>query len=914
MKKLNALLCSLFIFFGMQTMMAQSPPGGLQRVINFSADQETTTKLLEKIEKQTGLNFVYNPDDLDNTKKFNFSKKEITVEYLLTQIFKETIISFKSTGNQIILFKKPGKMGFEKTSGPKIKKSLVVSGYVRDAQTGEAMIAASVHERSSFISTITNNFGFFSLTLPPEEQTVVISFLGYETQELKITKTAQVQINLNASNNELTAIIVSATEEEEKINNPIESPRMGLLHVSAEKLKAIPSLAGEADVLKAITLLPGVSQSVEGSAGFYVRGGGPDQNLILMDGVPMYNPNHLWGFLSTFNPDAINNIEITKGAFPARYGGRLSSVLDITLNEGNNQRWEKNISLGLLSARASISGPLKKGVSSIFFSARRTVLDLIIAPIAAVREGDYFQKPNLNFGDMNLKFNYKLSEKDRIYVSGFYSRDNFSLKIRDEYESTGSQELNQATGWSSAFGSLRWNHLYSDKLFSNTTVYYSTYNYFDKNFREIKGLENGGLANVVNRSDYSSMINDLTFKQDYQYYLNHDHHIRFGGGVIFHDFKPGISSFSNREDDEIILSSETENTTKATEYSLYVEDDFLVNDQLKINFGLHASALGVKDTTYFSLQPRVSARYKINNWISLKAGYSRMTQYLHLLTNGNLTKSSDLWVPVTKNILPPASTQYSMGAAFKLGENYEVEIEAYYKNMKNLIEYKEGANFLLNTEDWESQVERGRGIAYGMEWFIQKKKGRLTGWLGYTLSWANRTFENINFGKTFPYKYDRRHDISLVGNYQLNKKWTLNAAWVFNSGNYVSLSTSNHITANYGGGDNYAWYTFPSANTSTFTIYAINPGLNSNPPSRNNYKLPDYHRLDITVSRKKITKRGNQSEWVIGVTNVYNKFNPSNFSQSYEVVKEGADERIISTTQQYALLPVLPTLSYSLSF
>ncbi|MFK7772215.1 MAG: TonB-dependent receptor plug domain-containing protein, partial [Saprospiraceae bacterium] len=403
-------------------------------------------------------------------------------------------------------------------------------------------------------------------------------------------------------------------------------------------------------------------------------------------------------------------------------------------------------------------------------------------------------------------------------------------------------------------------------------------------------------------------------KQDYQYYLNNNHHIRFGGGVIFHEFKPGVNSFSKKENGETTLASTPDNTINAGEFSLYLEDDIRINHKLKINLGVHASALSVQDTAYFSLQPRLSARYLLNKNFALKVGYSKMTQFLHLLTSSNLTKSSDLWVPVTKNIIPPTSTQYSLGAAFSVLEDYGVEIEAYYKDMKNLIDYKDGASFLLTTGDWEDKVEIGSGESYGLEFFLQKKKGRLTGWFGYTLSKTNRTFANINFGKTYPYKYDRRHDISIVANYVLNKKWSLNGSWVFNSGNFVSLSTANHITANFQGNDEYAWYEFPEPNVVSFNISNINPGINTNPSARNNFKLDNFHRLDIAASRKNITKRGNESEWIFGLTNAYNKFNPSLFSQSFKVTGDANNQKITSKITQYSLFPTLPTVSYSLSF
>lgn len=907
------LLWSIFLSNFGNTIQAQA--NTLEQNIQLKIKDGKTLDVLHQIEKQANVNFIYNPNDLDTEILFTFRKKERTIKEVLGQLFEKSPIIFKADGQQIILYKSESKkISYRINKPPQKAKDIVFSGYLLDATTGEVMIAASVYEKTSFVATTTNNFGFFSLTLPAGAHTVVVSFIGYETQEIKVNATKQMTIQLPPSASELSEIVVSASKEKEAIENPVQSAQMGVMRISPKKLKSIPALAGEADVLKAITLLPGVKPGVDGAAGFYVRGGGADQNLILMDGVPMYNPYHLFGFLSTFNPDAINNIEITKGAFPARYGGRLSSVLDITTKDGNNQRWEKKASLGLLSAKFSIDGPLIEDKSSISISARRTLLDLLIAPIAAQRAKGFKSIVTYNFGDFNLKYNYKISNKDKIFVSGFYSRD--ALKFREKSKEKGFaiQKLVDREGWQNGFGAVRWNHLFSDKLFLNTTAYISNYNYFSTQKKEVNSQNETLIANSLQETEYRSTIDDIAIKQDYQYFLNTNHTIRFGGSAIFHKFKPGVNTLFQKTGAETLRGSSLDNTTKAKEFAAYLEDNIALGKRLKINLGVHASAFSVEDTTYTSIQPRVSARFLVNeNW-SIKGGYAQMTQYLHLLTSSSLSKSSDLWVPVTKKILPPTSTQYSIGTAFNIGQ-YGIEIEGYYKDMNQLIDYKEGAEFAVSNENWEEKVESGKGKSYGAEIFLQKKKGRLTGWLGYTLSWTNRQFEFINFGEKYPYKYDRRHDISVVTNYQFNGKWSFNGTWVFFSGTFVTIPTVNHLNPNFKFGDRFAWFQFPNSDNSIFNVTSKNPGINQNAPKRNNYRLPDYHRLDLSAVWKTTTKKGHQAEWTFGLTNAYNKFNPSFFSGNVKLNPSTDNPNgVESTISAFSPFPLMPTASYMLVF
>lgn len=896
-------------------VQAQSNIEILQKKVKLNIREATTLDVLHKIQKEAQINFAFNLKNLDTQTLFSFPRKAMTIKAILKELLVNSPLTYKVVGSQIVLYQSTSKSISNRVNKPPQKaKDIVFSGYLYDATTGEAMIAAAIYEKSSFVATTTNNFGFFSLALPPGEHTMVVSYIGYETKEIKVNKTQQITIQLQSASNELTEVVVSSTKAKEAAENAVQSAQIGVMRIAPKKLKAIPALAGEADVLKAITLLPGVKPGLDGAAGFYVRGGSTDQNLILLDGVPMYNPYHLFGFLSTFNPDAINNIEVTKGAFPARYGGRLSSVLDITTKDGNNQAWEKKVSAGLLSAKFSINGPIIKDRSSISISARRTLLDLLIAPLAAQRDEGFVSLATYNFGDINLKYNYKISNKDKLYVSGFYSRDALKFKTKSIEQDFATQKLVDREGWQNGMGSFRWNHLFNDKLFLNTTAYISNYDYFSNQKKEVDSQDEALTPSSIQETEYHSIINDLAIKQDYHYYLNPKHTIRFGGSIIFHKFQPGINTLYQKTGEEILQGTSVDNTTKAKEFALYAEDNIAIGKRLKVNLGVHASAFAVEDITYTSVQPRLSARFLVNDNWSIKGGYAQMAQYLHLLTSSSLSKSSDLWVPVTKKITPPTSTQYSLGTAFNFGQ-YGIEIEGYYKDMNQLIDYKQGAEFSISNDQWEEKVVSGTGKSYGAEIFLQKKKGRLTGWLGYTLSWTNRQFADINLGETFPFKYDRRHDVSVVANYKLNDKWAFNGTWVFFSGTFTTVPTANHLNPNFRYNDRLAWFQFPSEGSSIFNITDLNPGINQAASKRNNYRLPDYHRLDLTAVRKITTKRGNHAEWTFGLTNAYNKFNPSFFTSNVKL-SPSADKpnSVDSSISAFTIFPIMPTVNYMLEF
>ena len=517
--------------------MACSQSNPLDQKVNLELENVSIRTTLNKIENQVEVNFAFgNINELD--KKISASYSNKTVRRILNDVLQPNDLDYKVVGGNVTVFVSKKKL--KKTSNTPVEKSdYSVSGYVYDKETGEVLIGATVYEPKNYMGTTTNSFGFFSLKLPNGKHELVVSFIGFEEQKVVVGKARQLKIFLSPAKTTLQEVVVTVDKDKEII----ESATLGKIELNVVEINSIPAIGGEADVLKTITLLPGVKSGVDASSGFYVRGGGPDQNLILLDGVPLYNPYHLWGFLSTFNSDAINNIEITKGAFPARYGGRLSSVLDITMKDGNNQKWQKDLTIGLLSAKALVSGPVIKDKSSIMIGARRTYADLIVEPILNTRysEPEYKLRTGYNFTDLNLKYNYKLSENDRLYVSGFYSRDR--LFLREKYtESTSSETIEGKglieQGWGNGTASFRWNHIFSNKLFANSTAYYSDYRYFT-NTESSVSMNSEKRENSIN---YTSRISDFAIKQDYEYYPNNRHTLRFGAGVIQHIFEPGINS------------------------------------------------------------------------------------------------------------------------------------------------------------------------------------------------------------------------------------------------------------------------------------------------------------------------------------------------------------------------------------
>ncbi|MEQ8474181.1 MAG: carboxypeptidase-like regulatory domain-containing protein [Marinoscillum sp.] len=761
-------------------------------------------------------------------------------------------------------------------------QSYTISGYIRDAENGENLIGATILQKGTTNGTVTNTFGFYSLTLPAGEISLQISFVGYQLQEQVITLKENVRLNFDLSaGTTLDAVVVTAEEQIE------QSPQMSTIDVPIEQIKALPVLMGEADILKTLQLLPGIQSGSEGSSGIYVRGGGPDQNLILLDGVPVYNVSHLFGFFSVFNPDAINRVNVVKGGFPARYGGRLSSVIDISMKEGNNQKFSGEGSIGLIASKLTLEGPIGKNEKTSFIvSGRRTYIDILTRPIIKASSdgeatGGYY------FYDLNGKINHKISDNDRLYLSFYNGYDKGFGKSKYDYNN-GTEKVESieefGLGWGNTIGAMRWNHVFGPRLFGNLTGTYSKYKFRIFSSYEDKVTSSGDTETSEELIEYFSGVDDFALKMDFDYLPNPIHNFKFGISATHHNFNPGIFGYdtnSEGQEDTVISSQQT----RALEFYTYAEDDFSVTTKLRGNIGIHYSAFLVNNQYYHSLQPRLSFRYLVTSDLSLKASYATMNQYIHLLTNGGIGLPTDLWVPATDRIRPQSSWQVALGAA-KTFEGYEVSVEGYYKEMSNLIEYEEGASFFNLGTDWQDKVTSGDGTSYGAELLIQKKTGKFSGWIGYTLSWTYRKFEELNFGEKYPYKYDRRHDISVVGIYDFSKRFSLSSTWVYGTGNAITLpkSTYPHNPEN-----SYSWYD------------EIN-----NYGSRNSFRMAAYHRMDLGLTWTKDKKNGVRS-WSLGAYNVYNRKNPFYIADGYD--NEGNKH-----FYQYSLFPVIPYFRYNFKF
>ena len=751
-----------------------------------------------------------------------------------------------------------------------------ISGYVSDKYTQEKLIGALVIDTKSKLGTTTNAYGFYSLTLPSDSVSLVISYVGFRPVKKNFKLFAPMNLNVDLIlDNELKTIDIVAGEGdriEEKSN-------MSTINIPVEQIKKVPALFGEVDIIKVLQLLPGVKSGGEGSTGIYVRGGGPDQNLILLDGAPVYNASHLFGFFSTFNSDAVKNVELIKGGFPARYGGRLSSVIDINMKEGNMRRYNVEGSIGLISSKLLIEGPIFKNKTSFIITARRTYLfDKILAPLVTAfsgggTSGAYY------FYDLNAKINHKFSDKDRLFISVYNGLDKFSFKTGTQFSSD-----NAFAGyldWGNTIGAVRWNHVFNSKLFCNTSVSYTRYKFgVGQDYIDYKN-------DTKQSSNYFSGINDWAGKINFDYIPAPNHYIKFGTNYTYHTFKTGANQYSTRGFERDSNSVTGNPDIYATEINAYVEDDWKLGARLKMNVGVHAAGFIVQDNFYRSLQPRFSMRYLLPHSWSVKASYASMMQFIHLLSNTSVGLPTDLWVPATKNVKPQTSYQGAVGFAKSLKQNmYEVSLEGYYKEMKNIVDYLDGANFIGQATNWENKVAQGRGWSYGAEFFLQKKKGKYTGWIGYTLSWTNRQFAAINFGKPYPYKYDRRHDISFVNIYKISNKADIAMTWVYGTGNAISLPLQSYqlpVSPEFPFGGDVQYY-----------------------GSRNNYRMAPYHRLDLSINRHKKKKWGRVT-WSYGVYNAYARKNPYflYFSSNAYGRKQ---------LKQVSLFALVPSVSYNFKF
>jgi hypothetical protein len=763
-----------------------------------------------------------------------------------------------------------------------------ISGYLRDASSGEPLISANIYDQHSDQGTVTNVFGFYSLTLRSDSVDLNFSYIGYEPVNYIFLLEQDTTLNIDLDGAvQLEEVVVRASRQGERIE---ERSQMSQMTVPVEQIKMAPVLLGETDVLKTLQLLPGVQSGGEGQTGLYVRGGSPDQNLVLLDGVPVYNTSHLLGIFSIFNADAVKNVTLTKGGFPARYGGRLSSILEINMKEGNLQEWHGEGSIGMISSRLTLEGPIKKDKTSILVSGRRTYADLLFRPLVALANqgAEEEVKINLHFYDLNAKVQHKFNDKHRLFLSAYLGADVFFTDVSDEEDSFGG-----GIDWGNSISALRWNWQINNKIFANTTLTYSRYQ-IDVIAEQSSRYEDG--TSEAFSANYFSGIEDWAGRVDFDYLPAPGHYIRFGGGITNHTYRPGALSLNvafDQEKFDTLIGSRNE---FSDELFLYLEDDMQLGP-LKANVGLHGSGFKVGDQFYTSLQPRIGLNYLLPKDIALKVSFARMTQFINLLTSESFSLPTDLWVPSTERIKPQQSWQAALGIARTFGDGIEISLEGYYKQMHNVISYKEGASFLFGLEnDWQDKVTQGDGESYGAELFVQKKFGRTTGWLGYTLSWNYRQFDEINGGQRYPFRYDRRHDLSIVVNHDFNDRISLSGAWVYGTGNAVTLNTFEYPIG-------YFDFDFGS------NFNTIQSG-----GERNAFRMSDYHRLDLSLRMTKQMKR-HQRTWVFGVYNAYFHRNPYFIlaDRDFVVQPDGSveDQPVF---REVSILPIIPSISYQFKF
>jgi hypothetical protein len=779
------------------------------------------------------------------------------------------------------------------------QEKFTLSGTITDGKNGETVVGAKIFIRSLSLGTVSNSYGFYSITVPKGKYDVKFSASAYDSlvKTIELNNNIKFDIELFSSQLELNEVGVNARKGEN-----VSSTKIGQIELEMNKIKTLPAFMGEVDIVKIIQLLPGVSSASEGGQGFYVRGGGPDQNLILLDEAQVYNASHLFGFFSVFNTDAVKGANLIKGGMPANYGGRMSSVLEVTMNEGNYKKFKIKGGLGLISSRLTFEGPIKMDKGSFILSARRTYIDVLMKGL--IPETSNFSGSGYYFHDFNFKANYKLGKNDKIFLSAYYGKDQFTFaNNRDDFS--------VKMPWGNAIAALRWNHIFSPKLFMNVTTTVTDYLFKFVSDQDIFKFE------------LKSGIRDLGGKVDFSYFPNTRNKIKWGGEYVFHTFEPTSVSASQQD---VVFDTGEAQKLKSHETAFYVLDEIDLNEYIRINAGLRYSmyhfvgpftrfvngATNGQDSTirynrneliqfYNGLEPRISGRFLLKDNSSIKAGYSYNYQYVHLTSLSAVSLPTDIWFPTTDIAKPQKGWQTSIGYFKNFNDDkYETSVELYYKKMDNLIEYKDGALPQDNVNDnTDNLLVFGEGWSYGAEFFIKKTIGKLTGWVGYTWSKTDRYFPDLQ-AEIFPAKYDRRHDLTVVAGYKLNERWTFGASFIFATGNTLTLPTS--------------WYVHDQ-------------DLLLNYGSRNSTRMSDYHRLDLSVTlydkpTKKHTddKTGEiiesikkmRSNWSFSIYNVYNRANPYFLYIDNDGSLLSGDFKI--TVKQVTLFPIIPSITWNFEF
>lgn len=775
-------------------------------------------------------------------------------------------------------------------------QNYTISGFVQDSISGETLINATVINGLTQKGISTNEYGFFSISANTNNILLEISYVGYQKQSISFVKLkSDTNINVHLSpDTKLDEVIVFGEK-----NENLRSSQVSMAKIDVKKVAFLPVLAGETDLVKSIQLLPGVQSGTEGTGGMQIRGGSQGDNLVLLDGAPVYNVNHLWGFFSVFNTSAIQNVELYKGGFPARYGGRLSSVLDIRMKEGNNKNLEGNGSVGLISSKFTLQGPLIKDKTSFIVSARRTYFDLLLKPLT--NDFGYY------FYDANAKINHRFSPKSRLFLSFYTGKDDMYLNMSEEF--LGSEDIDRSDkiftkmGWGNITSSTRWNYTFNNKLFLNSSLIYSRYQTNINSKIESNIYDNQEIIDGQTKSNLKN--NSLLL--DFSYFPNASHSVKFGGSYTYFAYLPLSSHEVKWENNTQIRDTVFgNNNVYSHEFHAYVEDDIDLSLKLKTNIGLHASSYFVKGKWYKSLEPRFALRYLAKPNLSFKLAYSEMNQYVFQYPNifevfrkGNMLTihaNPEVWLPATNKMPPQKSRQWVVGSFLTTQKGFNLSIEAYYKNLSNVIKTKENTYSNEQINNWEDLFVLGKAKSYGLEFMLEKKTGNTTGWIAYTLSKTERQFEGINKGKAFPYTFDRRHNLNIVINKKFSDRFDLSAVWVFGSGRHITLPDGQYISNfNFNSGTNIS-------NKNDIPVQS----------SINAYKMPAYNRLDVGMNFHKQKKWGKRT-WSLGVYNTYNYHNSFLLYVDYDQIKnvQNTDEKVLKSV---SLFPIIPYVSYSFKF
>lgn len=897
-------LIVMMMIFSLSGLQAQTNRVDETRMVTLNMQKASVREILDEIQKQTGVTFSYESSLLSGLQKTTFRADDEALTDCLTRLFVNLPVVYKMTGNVVVLKRKP--------------KQVTVSGFVRDKRSAESLIGASVYEAHSRVGTASNNFGFFSLTLPPGNITIRSSYIGYTSHQhilngLERDTVLTIELEPSAS---LEEVVITGQSNDKQ---SVLSTQMGALEINQQTIRSTPVMFGEADIIKTLQLTPGVSAGTEGTAGMYVRGGNVDENLFLIDGNPVYQINHIGGIFSAFNPEAISGMDFFKSGFPSRYGGRLSSVVDVHTKEGNMKEYHGSASIGLISGNLNFEGPIIKDRTSFNIGLRRTWLDVLSAPAVAIankitkKDGTRL-RARYAFHDLNLKVNHIFNDRSRMYLSLYNGNDVLKGGSTDFPDQDSDNNYNYDSDvslrWGNIMATAGWTYVFNNRLFGKVSGVFTRYHSRLRNTEhDVVGNEGDeDYSDSFRENETNTGITDFGLRTSFDYMPASAHHIRFGGDYLVHRFHPEYNrsvAYEKNEETSVEIGQEFANDLLwGHEAGVYAEDDWTLSSAVRLNAGLRFSLFNVQGKTYTGLEPRVSLRWLLDDNLSFKASYSRMNQYVHLISNSFISLPTDAWMPVTRKLKPLISDQVSAGFYYNLNKEYNFSVEGYYKTLDNLLEYRDGHTFTPSFVNWEDKLTAGEGSSYGAEFMVRKETGRTTGWVGYGLSWSDRQFDELNQGARYPARFDNRHKLNIVVMHKISPKVELSAAWSYASGNHVTLSLENYYENGTGSPTNNDNHYMDASESIDYY------------EGRNNYQLPAYHRLDLGIKIYRPKKKGRMGIWTVSIYNVYSRMNPFMIYKSDKTVPDPGSSygKNVPVFKTIGIMPIIPSISYTYKF